>query len=99
MEKKATKSDLCLTFMGFVGGTYLIGYTSAFLSDQIIVASSSEQWADCCLRLSGKSISGEIRPPSHNRIGNMSFPKQIPKAVKEIRLHLCQTSKASHGVR
>ncbi|KAK4684103.1 NADH dehydrogenase (ubiquinone) 1 alpha subcomplex subunit 2, partial [Tremellales sp. Uapishka_1] len=29
----------------------------------------------------------------------MSFAKQIPAAVKEIRLHLCQTSQASQGVR
>ncbi|WVO24310.1 uncharacterized protein IAS62_005674 [Cryptococcus decagattii] len=28
-----------------------------------------------------------------------SFAKQIPKAVKEIRLHFCQTSAASAGVR
>ncbi|RSH84448.1 uncharacterized protein EHS24_005969 [Apiotrichum porosum] len=28
----------------------------------------------------------------------MSF-KQLPKAVKELRLHLCQTSPASAGVR
>lgn len=29
----------------------------------------------------------------------MSFPKQLPNVVKEIRLHLCQTSKASQGLR
>ncbi|KAI9632247.1 thioredoxin-like protein [Dioszegia hungarica] len=29
----------------------------------------------------------------------MSFPKQLPNAVKEIRLHLCQTAKASQGLR
>ncbi|GFZ42950.1 hypothetical protein JCM24511_00668 [Saitozyma sp. JCM 24511] len=29
----------------------------------------------------------------------MSFPKQIPRAVKELRLHLCQTGQTSRGVR
>ncbi|ORY27642.1 thioredoxin-like protein [Naematelia encephala] len=29
----------------------------------------------------------------------MSFPKQLPAAVKELRLHLCQTSEASQGLR
>jgi hypothetical protein len=29
----------------------------------------------------------------------MSFPKQIPRAVKELRLHLCQTGQTSQGVR
>jgi NADH dehydrogenase (ubiquinone) 1 alpha subcomplex subunit 2 len=29
----------------------------------------------------------------------MSAFKQLPKAVKEIRVHLCQTSAASAGVR
>lgn len=29
----------------------------------------------------------------------MSFAKSLPRAVKEIRVHLCQTSQASQGVR
>ena len=29
----------------------------------------------------------------------MSFPKAIPSVVREIRLHLCQTSQASQGLR